>query len=29
MHGVLNMDKNQKLIVQFDCTLQDERFEPN
>jgi hypothetical protein len=29
MHGVLNIDKIKKLIVQFCCTLRDEYFEPN
>jgi hypothetical protein len=29
IRGVLNIDENQKLIAQFDCTLRDERFEHN
>jgi hypothetical protein len=29
MYRVLNVDKNQKLIVWFGCTLRDECFEPN
>jgi hypothetical protein len=29
MHGVLNIDEIKKLIVQFGCTLEDERFERN
>ena len=29
MHGVLNMDKRKKLIVQFACKMRDEFFEPN
>jgi hypothetical protein len=29
MHEVLNVVEIKKLIVQFGCTLRDERFEPN
>jgi hypothetical protein len=29
MHEALNVDKIKKLIIQLDCTLRDERFEPN
>jgi len=29
MHGVLNVNKIKKPIVQFACKLRDESFEPN
>jgi hypothetical protein len=29
MHGVLNIDKKIKLIIQFSCKLRDESFKPS
>jgi hypothetical protein len=29
MYEVLNAHEIKKLIIQFGCTLRDERFEPN